>query len=271
MPLKSADDKRYGALGADMTTADMYGAQHARFLKTIFDSADKNGNGYLDPQELEAVLVQMGGNNLRLTDLDRDGDNRVSFEEFTAVLHLIEERAHPIFKKAGSVSAEAKRTGSAVFKQAPRSGPMRQGYDPSAPLLNPDVVHIAHSAWRKLAMIADKDGNNKLDEAELEAAFNRFDVDKSGYLNELEIRRAIKELAPQITATETMLMVAVADKSQDGTIDIGEFKMILSEKYQEFMSETSTGNVPKTKHAVDAPRRAGMGDFAGMQNPLRFA
>ena len=49
--------------------------------RALLDSFDKDGSGYLEPGEAVAALTQMG-NKVTFSDLDTDGDNRISFEEF---------------------------------------------------------------------------------------------------------------------------------------------------------------------------------------------
>ena len=66
-------------------------------LRNLFDTYDKDGNGSLDRSELHAILSHLGS-RLRVEDLDKDGDNRVTFEEFSVLADTMGRHTHPIFK-----------------------------------------------------------------------------------------------------------------------------------------------------------------------------
>ena len=59
--------------------------------RALFNGFDKDGSGYLEPGEAVAALTQMG-NKVTFSDLDTDGDNRISFEEFE--VHDTRARRH---------------------------------------------------------------------------------------------------------------------------------------------------------------------------------
>jgi Ca2+-binding EF-hand superfamily protein len=56
-------------------------------LRRQFDEFDKDGSGFLERQECVAALAKLGS-KLTLQDVDKDGDNRISFEEVTKILTL---------------------------------------------------------------------------------------------------------------------------------------------------------------------------------------
>jgi protein-disulfide isomerase len=51
-------------------------------LQAMIDEFDKDGSGFLERQECVAALAKLGS-KLTLQDVDKDGDNRISFEEVT--------------------------------------------------------------------------------------------------------------------------------------------------------------------------------------------
>ena len=63
-------------------------------LREQFDSFDKDGSGYLEAGEAVAARTAIGS-KLSFADLDTDGDNRISFEEFSVRSVTIALRTYP--------------------------------------------------------------------------------------------------------------------------------------------------------------------------------
>ena len=78
--------------------------------------ADKSG--FIDPQELRAALTMLGvevdfeklkqmgvedkdgDGELSLADLDKNNDNKIDFDEFKAIAHILPKREHAIYRGA---------------------------------------------------------------------------------------------------------------------------------------------------------------------------
>lgn len=84
---KKSDNKKYVTMDVDA-------------LREQFDSFDKDGSGFLEAGEAVAALTAIGS-KLSFADLDSDGDNKISFEEFSVFSQLVGKHTHPIFKKVG--------------------------------------------------------------------------------------------------------------------------------------------------------------------------
>lgn len=84
---KKSDNKKYVTMDVDA-------------LREQFDSFDKDGSGFLEAGEAVAALTAIGS-KLSFADLDTDGDNKISFEEFSVFSQLVGKHTHPIFKKVG--------------------------------------------------------------------------------------------------------------------------------------------------------------------------
>lgn len=197
--------------------AGMYVTMDKDLLRKQFDLFDKDGSGYLEPGEAAAALTQIGS-KLTWQDLDADGDQKISFEEFMVFSQLIGKHTHPIFKKANknTSTAGASKTGISVFT--------------SDAYLNQAFMQTASKAWRKLAAV--KLGNPKDVEKNLKKAFFSIDTDRNGDLDEGEIRLAIKNVAPQITEVEITLMLATADNDSDRKISYDEFRRLMLHDYK---------------------------------------
>jgi len=187
-----------------------------QILRDKFDQFDKDGSGFLEAGEATAALTSIGS-KLNIKDLDTDGDNKISFEEFSVFSQLVGKHTHPIFKKAGKniTTDGASKTGTSVFRH--------NAY------LNKAFMQTSSKAWRKLS------ATKNFDEKALERAFQSIDIDRDGSLDEGEIRLAIKNVAPQITEVEITLMLATADKDDDHKITFDEWKtLMLSDHQQDF-------------------------------------
>ena len=177
-------------------------------LRKIFDKYDVDDSGYLDAGECAAALTQLGS-KIKFEDLDTDGDNKVSFEEFAVFSQLTGRHTHPIFKAAS--------------KNIDTDGASKTGIHALAgdAHLNAAFMQTASKAWRKLS------ATKTFGEKELKEAFERIDIDHSGQLDEGEIRLAIKNVAPQITPMEIALMLATADKDGDHMITFPEWMQLM--------------------------------------------
>ena len=74
------------ASSSSVVTVDM-GA-----LRRQFDEFDKDGSGFLERQECVAALAKLGS-KLTLQDVDKDGDNRISYEE-VSFAHMLSFHSH---------------------------------------------------------------------------------------------------------------------------------------------------------------------------------
>ena len=162
-------------------------------MRKRFDEFDKDGSGFLEPLECQAALSKLGS-KLTFAELDKDGDNKISFEEFTVLTSLVDNHTHPIFKGAPT-NRDTTATGISVF-----AGDAH---------LNEAFMHTASAAWRKLAETARKKGFTR---TALGKCFKEIDLDHGGSLDHGEIRLAIKRMAPELTEVDITLMLACADK-----------------------------------------------------------
>ena len=186
----------------------LYVTQDLENLQKLFEEFDKDGSGYLEPGEAIAALTAIGS-KLSFKDLDTDGDNRISFEEFAVFSKLVGKHTHPVFKKASqnTSTAGASKTGISVFAGNAH--------------LNAAFMQTASKAWRKLA------ATRAFDEKSLWKSFSSIDLDADGFLDPGEIRLAIKNVAPQITEMELTLMLATSDTDSDGKITFAEWRDLM--------------------------------------------
>jgi len=146
------------------------------------------------------------GSKLRLEDLDKDGDNRVTFDEFMVLSECMGRHTHPIFKAALENLAPTSHDSTTAIAKA---GTAHE---------NDAFLRLAAKSWRTLA------SSRAFDESSITAAFRKIDVDNDGYLTPQEIRRAIKEIAPGLSEVDITLMLATADRDSDGYVTFTEFK-----------------------------------------------
>lgn len=176
--------------------------------RAILHTRHQDGSGYLEPAEAVAALTKIGS-KLKFEDLDTDGDQRVSFEEFSIFTKLMGKHTHPIFKGASqnTDTDDASKTGISVFAGSAH--------------MNEAFMQTASKAWRKLS------STKSFDEKSLWKAFRTIDLDADGFLDPGEIRLAIKNVAPQISSVEITLMLATADTDNDGKITFAEWRDLM--------------------------------------------
>ena len=173
-------------------------------IREQFAKFDVDNSGYLDRKECAEALRTLGS-KLTFDDLDKDGDERISADEFTVLTAIAGTHSHSIFKS--TVPEACGKVGGA------------QAFAGSAHLNETFAVQAA-DAWRKVGVYARQAGFTK--EA-IVSAFRRIDEDNSGSLSVAEIRKAMKTLAPQLTEVDLTLMVTCADTDADGDISEKEF------------------------------------------------
>lgn len=173
-------------------------------LRKIFDKYDWDKSGYLDANEAAAALTQLGS-KIAFEDLDSDGDNRISFDEFLVFSQVMGKHTHPVFKSASANTSidGASKTGISLFAGNAH--------------MNRAFMQVSSKAWRTLASVAS------YDEASLLKVFKAIDTNDSGTLSEGEIRVAIRKMAPQLTSAQVSVMLATADKDADAAISFDEF------------------------------------------------
>jgi len=181
------------------------------YLRRAFDAYDIDKSGYLEKGEAIAALSQIGS-KLRPEDLDRDGDGRISFEEFSIFSTLVGKHTFPIWKHANKnfASENYSKTGISVFAGSAH--------------LNEAFMQTASSAFRKLGVHARAQGFSA---ESLRKAYDQIDTDGDGVLDFGEIRKAIKFVAPQLNEMDICVMLSCADKDNSSNLTFDEFKTLM--------------------------------------------
>ena len=108
-------------------------------------------------------------------------------------------------------------------------GPVKEGEQEEA-------ANVCHLGYRiqprmisKCVSIVQGDGGAPVDKndpevkAQIEAAFNLFDIDGSGDIDSSELAGVAKELGVEMTDAEVTVVMATIDEDGGGDIDLGEF------------------------------------------------
>ena len=105
------------------TDAGTYVTMDPKILREQFDSFDKDGSGYLEPAEAAAALIAIGS-KLSFKDLDTDGDQRISFEEFSVRTHSCFPGRSPCPSRAAGLQPCTRMHPCRIFAQPVRVFPL---------------------------------------------------------------------------------------------------------------------------------------------------
>eukprot|EP00347_Sterkiella_histriomuscorum_P000790 403374494 len=102
--LRAVDTDKNGAINytefiAATLKSDVY--QDSKNIQNAFEMLDKDGNGYIEEKELAEIIgLQLGTNQEMLrrlmSEVDDNGDNKISFNEFKRMLTLLSEKQNKI-------------------------------------------------------------------------------------------------------------------------------------------------------------------------------
>lgn len=211
------------------------------YLKTAFDSFDVDKSGFIDPQELCAALTMLGIRGkvtlddvgvedrdrdgvISLADLDKNGDEKIDFEEFKVLAAVLPKRDHPIYRNA----LLAKKV--ELPRDVSRATPVQRN-QAAAQKATEDALN---KALRRLCKGLKITTNKKLsDDAFLLKAFQRLDTSGDARVNIKEIENLLKSVASdgentmELTKQDAWLLMNCADVNNDKMMTFDEFKRML--------------------------------------------
>lgn len=163
-----------------------------------FGALDKNGDGFLTKDELPGRLAE------RINRLDRDGDEKVSKEEFTAFIEGMEAR-----RKAkgapGKAEGEPKPSEAAKSEAKAESKPAGDAKPGSASEKFAKAKKFAKSLNpAEFVGRLDKNSDGKLSKDELpeqmQARFDRLDANGDGAVTKEELQKAFEQMRERMKA-----------------------------------------------------------------------
>lgn len=124
--------------------------------------------------------------------------------------------------------------GSGAISSSELGAVMRKlGHEPTQDELN-DVIneHDADGSgqieFQEFCVLMAEQMTDANKEETLQAAFNTFDKDGSGYISRSELREVMKSLGENLTDEDIDEMMNEADSDGDGTISFAEFVKMMS-------------------------------------------
>jgi len=218
------------------------------YLKTAFDSFDVDKSGFIDPQELCAALTMLGIRGklsledvgvedrdrdgvISLADLDKNGDEKIDFEEFKVLAAVLPKRDHPIYRNA----LQAKKV--ELPRDKSRATPVMIN-QANAQKATEDALN---KALRRLCKGLKITTNKKLsDDAFLLKAFQKLDTSGDARVSIKEIESLLKLVAAEhdkeaedgaatmeLTKGDAWLLMNCADMNNDKFMTFDEFKRML--------------------------------------------
>lgn len=207
------------------------------FLRVAFDSFDADKSGFIDPQELCAALTMLGIRNkssddfgvddkdndgvISLQDIDKNGDEKIDFEEFKVFAAVLPKRDHPIYRNA----LQAKEV--TLPRDESRVTPVQRNQHAA----QQSTKGALDSALRKLCAKLKITTDHKLmSDSFLHKAFGQLDTSGDGRVDQKELMRLLasnSDAEEEITKKETWLLMNCADSNNDKHMTFDEFKKML--------------------------------------------
>lgn len=237
----SASGYVVGSLGAAKERLE-----NVDFLRVAFDSFDVDKSGFLDPQELRAALTMLGVRSSRakqqkaledmgvedrdgdcvvsLQDLDKDGDEKIDFEEFKVFAAVLPKRDHAIYRNALAAKP-------ITLKRDERQTPVQKDQYEAQQKCKEALNNALANLRKKLNLTSDK---KVMKDSLLR---QKFDVlDKTG-----DARVELKELIAflqssagdttghdlELAKSEAWLLMNCADANNDKVMTFDEFKRMM--------------------------------------------
>jgi len=221
--------------------------EKAMEIKKLFEEFDKDHSGFLDPQEMRAVLVaciEKGiiAKDTKVEDLikmaDKDGDGDIGLIEFAEVMGFKEdiESYRSLFEKVdvdgnGYVDQHELK---AVLEAAGVENPkrevekmLRKAMKRRGDVLNFDefvALMLFNSPLRKRSSLVKVEPLSEEAIEELKRAFQRYDVDQSGYIDKKELKNLMKKEQNYVpTSQELKAIMKRVDTNGDGKLSLPEF------------------------------------------------
>jgi len=218
----------YGDKLGDIDTAERQ--DDIDYLEKAFKSFDKDSSNYIDPPELIAALTMLGvkhvegiedadgDGRLSLKDLDKDGDQKISFEEFKVLAAILPKREHAIYKGALSQKPVV------LPRDTSRATPvMRQRAEAQQ-----KTTEALNAALRRLCENLGVNEVKRLKQDNyLRKKFDMLDKSRDGRVDTNELNEMLRNDNPDLTAKDTWLLMNVADTNNDKAITFDEFKGLM--------------------------------------------
>jgi len=209
------------------------------FLRTAFDSFDADKSGFIDPQELCAALTMLGirnkssedfgledkdGDNLiSLKDLDKNGDEKIDFDEFKVLAAVLPKRDHPIYRNA----LLAKEV--TLPRDNSRVTPVQRNQYTAQQSTKEALDNALRKLREKLKITTD---SKVMKDSFLLKAFQTLDSSGDGRVDLKELTKLLadgssSEEEQALSKSDAWLLMNCADTNNDKQITFDEFKKML--------------------------------------------
>jgi len=223
--------KKYSSYGdtlGNLETAE--NVDNIDYLEKAFKSFDKDGSDFIDPQELRAALTMLGIKNvdgvadedgdgrLSLKDLDTDGDQKISFEEFKVLAAVLPKREHAIYK--GALSQKPVVMPRDVARATPVQRQRAAAQDKTNEALNAALARLCKS-------LNVNEVKRLKSDTYLRQKFDIMDKSKDGRVDTRELKDLLRSENPEVSAKDAWMLMNVADSNNDKCITFDEFKKLM--------------------------------------------
>jgi len=207
------------------------------WVRKAFESFDADKSGFIDPQELRAALTMLGvevdfeklkqmgvedkdgDGELSLADLDKNNDNKIDFDEFKAIAHILPKREHAIYR--GALHSDPITMPRDPTKESDVQRCRREAQQSTKTALNTVLGKLR----TKMKLDTEKKLLNK---NTLLRKFQELDVSGDARVNSKELEQYLREENPEITKMNAWLIMNCADTNNDQHMTFDEFQRMMT-------------------------------------------
>uniref|UniRef100_A0A7S2CKY8 EF-hand domain-containing protein n=1 Tax=Haptolina brevifila TaxID=156173 RepID=A0A7S2CKY8_9EUKA len=228
--IQSGSGYTIGTLGAERDRL-----KDIDYLRTAFDSFDVDKSGFIDPQELCAALTMLGIRGklsddlgvedkdsdgvISLKDLDKNGDEKIDFDEFKVLAAVLPKRDHPIYRNA----LQAKEV--TLPRDESRVTPVQRNQHAAQQATKKALDDALRRLRKKLNITTD---SKLMNDSNLQKQFAILDSSGDGRVDLKELIKLLKgDQDLEITTREAWLLMNCADTNNDKVMTFDEFKRML--------------------------------------------
>eukprot|EP00800_Vazella_pourtalesii_P021360 TRINITY_DN78_c2_g1_i1.p1 TRINITY_DN78_c2_g1~~TRINITY_DN78_c2_g1_i1.p1 ORF type:complete len:322 (-),score=75.71 TRINITY_DN78_c2_g1_i1:941-1858(-) len=206
-------------------------------LKKAFNVMDIDHDGFITKSELSEAMKILGHNlteeevETMIKDADKNGDNKVDFDEFVAIMKQMAEMASSerikelaeMFKNFDK-DGDGKITFDELKEELRNIGDFKSDKEILQMIREVDLDKNGTIEFNEFAIYFDKQiGDMQTRREEMKITFNTFDINGDGFITFEELKTVFSSLGEEMDVENMKHMIQKVDLNHDGKLDFCEF------------------------------------------------